>query len=32
MVKANVTVEWLIFVRAGEIPGSNLGLETDYPD
>jgi hypothetical protein len=28
----NVGVEWFILIRIGEVPGSNLGSDTGYPD
>jgi hypothetical protein len=29
----NIVVEWLaLLVRIREVPGSNLGLQTGYPD
>jgi hypothetical protein len=32
-VKSNIVVEWLTFLlRNLQVPVSNLGLETDYPD
>jgi hypothetical protein len=32
-VVANVVVEWLaLLLSIWEVPGSNLGLETGYPD
>jgi hypothetical protein len=30
---SNVVVEWLaLLLRIQEVPGSNLGQETDYPE
>jgi hypothetical protein len=30
--RLNVMVEWLALLRIREVPGSNLSLETGYPD
>jgi hypothetical protein len=31
-VVPNVAVEWLALLHNREVPGSNLGPESDYPD